>query len=156
MGVLSGTPSHGCGTSLHPRSGWGYPLPGMGSPLARSGWGYPQPRMGYPPGQVRMGGNHDGGTPWPWMSTPSPSHGWDTPSPQDRLCLDRLCRGQYASCGFPQENFLVTCFKIPLSQIICFCKLYPFVDWLTEICYTNVWFFKTKQISTKLIFKLKF
>ena len=26
--------------------------------------------------------------------------------PQDRLCLDRLCRGQYASCSFLQEDFL--------------------------------------------------
>ena len=46
--------------------------------------------------------------------------GWGTPSetgqdgvpstPGDRLCLDWLRHGQYASCGFPQEDFLL--FKI--------------------------------------------
>ena len=36
------------------------------------------------------------------------SSGWGTPPPpQDRLRLDRLCRGRYTSCGFPQEDCLV-------------------------------------------------
>ena len=30
--------------------------------------------------------------------------------PQGRICLDRLCRRRYASCGFPQEDFLVVSF----------------------------------------------
>ena len=36
--------------------------------------------------------------------------GWGNPPPpptQHRLYLDRLCRWRYASCGFPQEDFLV-------------------------------------------------
>ena len=41
--------------------------------------------------------------------------GWGThlqdnmgyPTPRDKLCLDMLCPGWYASCGFPQEDFLV-------------------------------------------------
>ena len=32
---------------------------------------------------------------------------WYPPPPRDRLCLGRLRRGRYASCGFPQEDFLV-------------------------------------------------
>ena len=42
--------------------------------------------------------------------TPHPPNrdrtGWGTP-PWDRLWLDRLWCGQYASCGFPQEDVLV-------------------------------------------------
>ena len=68
-----------------PRSGWGEGYPIMGYPPGQR-WVTPQAGMGYPPARVRV-------------PTPPPS--------RDRLCLDRLCRGRYASCGFPQEDFLV-------------------------------------------------
>ena len=82
-----------------------------------------QVRLGYFPGQVRMGGWGSLGwvTPQPGQVGVSPQSGQDgvppppaemghthpPPPPQDRLYLDRLCRGRYASCGCPQEDFLV-------------------------------------------------
>ena len=67
-------------------------------------------RMGYPPGQVRMG-YHPAKTGW---DTPSqdgvPPARMRYPLPRDRLCLDRLCRRRYVSCGFPQEDCLVQFF----------------------------------------------
>ena len=52
-------------------------------------------------GQVPDGGH-------PKMGYPPARDGY----PQDRICLDRLCSGWYASCGFPQEDCLV--FEFPL------------------------------------------
>ena len=61
----------------------------------------------------------DGVPPWPGQNGVHPSQDWGTPSPpprpgkdvvppsRDRLRLDRLCRGRYASCGFPQKDCLV-------------------------------------------------
>ena len=83
--------------------GWVPPWPDQdGVPLARTGWGTPQP-------------GHDGVAPWQGQDGVPPGQDWGTPPPgqvrlgypQGRLCLGRLCHGWYASCGFPQEDFLV-------------------------------------------------
>ena len=75
--------------------------------------GYPSdwlPHDGVHPGQVRWG------TPTAGKGyLPQPGIGYSSP---DRLCLDRLCRGWYASCGFPQEDFLV---MFPMVQIADLC-----------------------------------
>ena len=63
-------------------SRWVVPVPGRGYPSPR--WVVPILGRGYPsPRQVKY---------------PPPLPGSD---------LDRLCRGRYASCSFPQEDFLV-------------------------------------------------
>ena len=76
------------------------PVPDWGgypSQIRVPNWGYPGqvlvPDGGYP--------SHNGLTPsgQDWMGVPPP-----TP---EQVCLDRLCRGRYLSCGFPQEDFLV-------------------------------------------------
>ena len=86
--VQVGVPPSPGGTQLpggYPSSR-GVPWPGLGYPLARTGWGTPgQDRMGYSPGQ-------DWGTRFP---------------SQDKLCLDRLCCGRYASFSFPQEGCFI-------------------------------------------------
>ena len=54
----------------------------------------------------------DGGTPLGLdggLPPPPRGNGWQ---------LDRLCRGQYASCGFPQEDFLVVS-SIYLETFLC-------------------------------------
>ena len=87
-GGLTPSPSHNTSTASGPMClmrgcpshRWvGHASPGLGYPPARSG-------CGNPPGQVRMG----------------------NPPPKERLCLDRLCPGWYASCGFSQVDFLVS------------------------------------------------
>ena len=86
----------------------GTPVPGEGTP----GWQYPQARPVWstPSGQVRMGypsARTGWGTPWPGQD--------GVPPHRDRLGLDRLCRGRYVSCGFPQEDCFVICvFTRPL------------------------------------------
>ena len=59
-------------------------------------------RWGTTPSQVRMGppARSGWGTPWPGQDGV-------LPVPRDSVCLDRLCRWRYASCGFPQEDCLV-------------------------------------------------
>ena len=113
------SPSHNTSTGvmlLQPWQGWDTPHPGETRvpPSRRDGYSPQiQERMGYlPPICVR--------TSWrtPLSKTgqdgvPPPPPGWDRerwgahPTPQYRLCLDRLRRGRYASCSFPQEDFLV-------------------------------------------------
>ena len=92
------TPSPSRNTSTGPKSlpgGGGFPVTGSSLGLygippgqdSRIGWGTPPPtrtRRVAPPSQY-------------WMECPPP--------PPDRLRLDRLCRGRYGSCGFPQEDF---------------------------------------------------
>ena len=83
----------------------------------------PCPFQGVP--QSQMGG----GTPVQ-DGYPLARSGWGTP--QDRmgkplasLRLDRLCCGRYASCGFPQEDFLVVVIRFSafssLSGSTCDC-----------------------------------
>ena len=121
--------SHNTSTSSMSFWGRGYPSEWSQVRMGEYPGVTPTPSWdGVPPGQVRMGGTSRWGT---------PVLGWGTvppPPPQDRLCLDRLCFGRYASCGFPQEDFLVcdtrltfkpccmlttviffTCFKILIS-----------------------------------------
>ena len=45
----------------------------------------------------------------PELDGGTPQQGLDgsIPPPREQLDLDRLCRGQFASCGFPQEDFLM-------------------------------------------------
>ena len=61
----------------------------MGYLLVSSGlrWGCPPARAGW-------------GNPWPGQDGVPPP-------PRNRICLDKLCCGRYASCGFPQEDCLV-------------------------------------------------
>ena len=92
------------------RSGWGTPLhlgPGQdgvtpsldGEPPV--GKGYPLAEMGYPLGKILPGWDV-----YPPAEMGYPRLGWGNYL-LDRLYLDRLCRGRYSSCGFPQEDFLV-------------------------------------------------
>ena len=75
--------------------------------------------MGVPPGQDWMGvlpcQGLDGVQPPPlgtgWGTPSQARTGWGTPPPE-QLCLDGLCRGRHASCGFPQEDFIVFHYKI--------------------------------------------
>ena len=90
-----------------------YPDPGRGYPSPRWG-GYSTPR-GIPQDRDSPWSgslSQDLGTPLPLTNKGlgylSPSQDYSTPTPWDRLCLDRLCCGQYASCRFPQEDCLVT------------------------------------------------
>ena len=62
------------------------PVPDGGTPILSDGEGYPYPSNG---------GN-----------TPSKTE-WGYPSPRNEWHLDRLCCRQYASRGFPKEDFLV-------------------------------------------------
>ena len=73
--------------------GWGTPH------LARSGWATPPPLSC----QVRMGS-----PPWPGRGTPSPRIG------QQFEYFTH--HGRYASCGFPQEDFLFTCYLCQLKS----------------------------------------
>ena len=82
-------------------------------PPVRSGWGIPPARTGVPPGQVRMGYPHPARSGW---GTPQPGLG--SPPPRDRLCLDRLCHGQYTSCGFPQKYCLVLLLILSVKRSI--------------------------------------
>ena len=76
-----GTPSPSHNTFTGPMfflEAGGTPVPGRGYP--GTGWSAPYPGLdGVPP----------------------------PPCPQERLCLDMLCHGWYASCRFPQEDFLI-------------------------------------------------
>ena len=65
-------------------------------------------------------GSHvlSGGYPRDWSHVPFGRYPSDwlqvlartgVPYSLDRLCLNRLRRGQYASCGFPREDFLAIC-----------------------------------------------
>ena len=130
-----GTPQPGQ-NGVHPvQIRMGYPCLGQdGVPPSQVRIGYPpgQVRMGHPQpdqdgvpcGQVRMGYLKPGqdGIPPPagsgWGTLPHPSQvriGYPPPPsqvrtgylPQARLRYDMLCRGWYASCGFPREDFLV-------------------------------------------------
>ena len=92
------------------------------------------------PGQVRsqtgvtlVPGQH-GVLTWPGMGHP-PQPGQDgvlasQPGkgyPPHRLCLDRLCRRRYVSCGFPKEDFIVlVMFYMGMSSfaITSFCFIY--------------------------------
>ena len=109
MSFLGGTPSPSHNTSTGPMSFLGgvnpsdwSQVPSRGVPQSQAG--YPSPRggtpvLGYPQSQDRMG------TPLPnqdRMGYPPPP-----PLPRDRLCLDLLRCGRYASCGFPQEDCLL-------------------------------------------------
>ena len=127
MSFLGGTPSPSHNTSTGPMSfrghpsdwlqvpSWGstpvpcggYPL--MGYHLVKSGWVPPPGWDGVPtPGRDGVPPDRSGwGTPPSWDGVPSWLGQDGAPLPQDRFCLDRLCRGQYAFCSFPQEDFLV-------------------------------------------------
>ena len=105
---MGGTPSPSNNTSTGPMFFPGCtPVTGPRSlPAGVPGGGYPSPRWGTPsqPGQ-------EGVLPWPGMRYPM--SGQDgVPTLRDRLCLDMLCRGRYASCGF-QHDCLVLCFVAP-------------------------------------------
>ena len=54
-----------------------------------TGWGYPLPGL-----DENIPSPH-----WDWMGVPHPH--------REQLCLDGLCCRWYASCGLPQEDFLV-------------------------------------------------
>ena len=77
----------------------------------------PRPRRGRgTPSQDRMGTPPPHGT--DSMGYPPPQPGQNrmgSPPPWDRLRLDRLRRGEYASCSFPQKDCLV--FKLRTSQM---------------------------------------
>ena len=100
-----GYPGSRWGGGGYPRI-WYPPRPGQdGVPgqdrvpiLARSGWETPLARSGCGTTLARMG-HHP---------------------PRNRLPLDRLCRGRYASSSFPQD-FLV--FKCISSYVVHFCKI---------------------------------
>ena len=79
-GEITPSPSHN--TSTDPMSFLGYPSNWLHVPSQGQ---YPSPRWGYPSPRQ--------GVPQSWLG--------------DRLCLDRLCRGRYAPCSFPQGDFLV-------------------------------------------------
>ena len=88
----------------HPGQDWmGYPLqPGMDGaslPLRLDGVPSCQEWMGYSL-QPGLNGYH----PRP----PPVRTGWGTPTPLERLCLGRLRRGRYVSCGVSRDDFLVT------------------------------------------------
>ena len=130
-------PGQGARTEIpRAKSGWdiccqvriGYPLGkvSMGYP-SQVRMGYPQPELRYPPGQDwgTFWPGQDGVPTWPGQDGVPPARtGVFSPQPgqdgvpypqartglppQDRLCLDRLCCGQYASCGFLQEEILST------------------------------------------------
>ena len=96
---------------------------GGGVPRPGSRWAeVPQPglspRQGSTPvrSYSQMGGggypNQGGGTPWPELDGVPHIINWMGIAPllQERDMpgqVIRLCRGRYASCGFPQEDFLV-------------------------------------------------
>ena len=85
----------------------GTPVPDGGYPSPR--WGYPSPITGYPLGQRWGTPQRDGVLPRPassrWSTLPTqPGMGYPPIGQQ----MEYLIRhGRYASCGFPQEDFLV-------------------------------------------------
>ena len=112
----------------HPFLGVPYPLiPCLFQEYPSPGW---YPGQGYPP---------DWGTPWPgqdWGTLPArtglgyPQPGQDWSTPRDWLCCVR-----YASCSFPQEDFLVL-FEIKLEIFHANFKLYM-------LCLSLLWTYKT-------------
>ena len=88
--VLSGGTPVTCPRSL---PGGGTPVPCGGYPSSMQG----VPRTGVPPNQGRTR-----------VPIPLPAGQELGPPPQDRICLDRLCCRQYASCDFRQEDCLVS------------------------------------------------
>ena len=81
---------------------------------------YPPSKVGTPPSQVRTGGIPQGRYPLA-KGRYSPAK-VGTAYPRNRICLDRFCRGQYASHGFPQKDFLVY-FQFYL-RFICVCACF--------------------------------
>ena len=132
MSFLGGYPSH---WSLVLSDG--YPSPGQGVPQSQQE-GYPSPRQGVPEvhSLITGQGYPSSGVPlWPgqdWVSPRQERTGVPPPPGQDKTGVpqamtrvphsprDWLCRGRYASCGFPQEDFLVL-------KSFCVIKIYALI-----------------------------
>ena len=69
-------------------------------------WGVTQDRLGLPPSRVRMGYlllGRTGVPTWPGQDGVPPWPGQD----EVTFHWDKLCRGWYVSCDFPQEDCLI-------------------------------------------------
>ena len=110
MFFLRGTPwlVPGSFSGEYPSNRWGYLSNRQGVPQSHGGTPVPGGAtyvLGYTPDRTGWCSPPPARTVW---GTSPARIGWGNPPPQNRLCLNRLRHGWYASCSFPQEACLVT------------------------------------------------